>query len=251
MTENNENNENNLSLIGFMFDLNYEKKIKEIKFLINFQEISFYFNLIDEDPGHKQSGQYLWPAAIFLCNYLINNWDKYKSLFIIELGAGVGISGIVCSYLNQFISSSTSSTSSTSSVSSVNLLETREISLNSKVILTDYDPGCINLLNDNIIQNNCQNVCKTEYLKWGESINHLEINNQLENILIIGSDLLYCTGVVEPLFTTVFQLLNSINSKNGIFLLASSFDVGEVRISFIITYSYYIILYYTIQLLFT
>ena len=214
MTENEEDEE--LSSIGFMFDVSSSKINKEIKFVINSQEISLNFLLIGEDPGHKQSGHYLWPAAQFLSLYLIENWNLYKSSsLIIELGAGIGICGIVCCYLNQFHSQEESS-----SISSRRSQE---------VILTDYDPGCIELLNRNIIQNHCELSCHTEYLKWGDSINHLLIKNDLERILVIGSDLLYCKGVVEPLFITIFHIFHSIVSKNGIFLLASSFDVGEVK----------------------
>lgn len=230
--EMNENDENDdLLSISFMFNSMHSKINKEINFIINSKEILFNFNLISEKPGHVQSGQYLWPAAYFLSLYLITNWNNIKSNLIIELGAGIGMCGIVSSYLERNSSDINQHNSNNNADNNNNNNNNDNINNRSKVILTDYDPGCIQLLTNNIIKNNCENNCQVEYLKWGDSISHLPINNEYEKILLLGSDLLYCLDVVEPLFHTVSQLLNSITSKNGLFLLASSFDVGEVRSS--------------------
>eukprot|EP01036_Dinobryon_divergens_P045029 gene45029-60118_t len=69
--------------------------------------------MIDSEPGHIQSGQYLWPAAQSLSQYLIDNWLALESDVIIELGAGCGLTGLVASKLSN----------------------------NAHIILTDYDYG--------------------------------------------------------------------------------------------------------------
>jgi hypothetical protein len=43
---------------------------------------------IDDNPGFVQSGQYVWPAAEFAANFLIEKWCDLKSRTVLELGAG-------------------------------------------------------------------------------------------------------------------------------------------------------------------
>ena len=43
--------------------------------------------------------------------------------------------------------------------------------------------------------------------------------------LLLGTDLLYCKEIVEPLLKSAKMLLE--NSRNGCFILVSSFDPGE------------------------
>jgi hypothetical protein len=54
--------------------------------------------------------------------------------------------------------------------------------------------------------------------------------------MILGTDLLYCVDVVYPLLRSVSQLLGN---KNSVFVLVSSFDIGEVRLYTLL----YILLY--------
>jgi predicted nicotinamide N-methyase len=201
MAGNDENEE--LGAIGFMFDSMHEKIVKEITISSQSRDISLSLTLIGEDPGHRQSGHYLWPAAQFLASYLAQNWGKCQASFVIELGSGIGLCGILSCHLGD---------------------------RTQQVVLTDYDPGCLDLLKINIQTNNCQDNCRAQFLQWGgENLQEVLLGSQgRDDVLLIGSDLLYCKEVVEPLFRTISQLLMHREGIRGHFLLASSFDVGEV-----------------------
>ncbi|KAG0496334.1 hypothetical protein HPP92_000869 [Vanilla planifolia] len=43
------------------------------------------------------TGQLVWPGAVLLNNYLSENAKILEGLSVIELGSGVGITGILCS----------------------------------------------------------------------------------------------------------------------------------------------------------
>lgn len=190
-------------------------------------EVSRWFS----SSGHVQSGQYLWPAAAFMCRYLQDNWDDLRARRVLELGAGVGLAGILASKLPG----------------------------TEQVVLTDYDHGSLELLTENIQLNlEVGDSCMTtvEYLEWGkdreipiscsqasssgsekvtetselsdatsESISCGNTEDAETFSLLLGTDLLYCKDIVKPLFKSAKMLLR--NSKNSCFVLVSSFDPGQ------------------------
>lgn len=186
-----------LDSIGFMFDACHSKVTKTFLFS---RDIVVNLQLIGEDPGHVQSGQYLWPAASFAANHMIERWDVIGAAEVLELGAGCGLAGIVAG----------------------NLPGTRV------VVLTDYDHGSLSLLADNT-KGNCRGNPDVEFiisfLKWGLDLESLPGRPPSGFGLIIGTDLLYCEEIVPPLLRTVAELLNK---ETGLFILVSSFCVGEV-----------------------
>ena len=291
-----EEEEGFLGSIGFMFDAQHVRLTKTVSFG---QDITLHLKFIGEDPGkhiiygnsiccsdvitfhvlycliatdflnyllplgHVQSGQYLWPAAAFTGQYLVDNWDTLKANTIVELGAGVGLAGLVASKLPG-----------------------TEI-----VVLTDYDHGSLQLLNDNIELNKSKDeICKisVEFLEWGNklkyekeatnsdstidassndlknglvndgSINQITDNHSSSSsysasgssrssstgsssgsnddssrnndkngtfALVLGTDLLYCTEIVRPLFKSAKLLMDG--SNNCRFILVSSFNPGD------------------------
>jgi hypothetical protein len=271
--------------IGFMFDTAREKLSKDFSITIDApehnqeqeqeqqelmngtgkgtrtdtMEVNISLFIIDDDPGHVQSGQYLWPAAYALSRYLLIHWqDILPSItsseerpqrsdppVVIELGSGVGMCGLFLgTYFHDVQAAAKRKNESSSSSSSS--------SLPTKIILTDYDPGCLEMLSDNIELNSLQDCCQVARVEWGKELtNVFEIIQQNSEsmprpCLIIGSDLLYCVSVVRPLFTTIRTLLsgggslnlntvetldnqptNMLMSDGGMFILASSFDIGE------------------------
>ncbi len=194
-------NEDDLDSIGFMFDAQHRKVVKTIEFCGG---ITITFKLIGDQPGHVQSGQYLWPAATAAGYHLIEHWEILKSENVIELGSGCGVTGLVSSKLS----------------------ETKS------VIFTDYDPGSLELIKENISlnENDRTAVCSEHLLEWGqpvpESVKQQHQYPQQGFKLILGSDLLYCMGVVEPLFRTVDELLCA---EGGVFMLTTSFALDEVK----------------------
>jgi methyltransferase-like protein 6 len=171
--------------------------------------------------GHVQSGQYLWPAAAFLADYLITHWDTLKRESVVELGAGVGLAGILTSMLPG----------------------------TKRAVLTDYDRGALTLIEENISLNKRQesnssmsNCCdiKAEFLEWGDDASGRNVMRALAEVetpfeLVIGTDLLYSKDIVEPLFKSAKQLLASNNDmqEDRLFILTSSFDPGKVTIALI------------------
>ena len=105
---------------------------------------------------------------------------------------------------------------------------------------TDHDPGCLQLLRDNINLNSQSNALShaqtfVSFYSWGDST--IPVDNSIifkttdtklapsKFQLIIGSDLIYCIEVVRPLFQTI---INFMIAGNGLFILATSFSLGEV-----------------------
>lgn len=152
-------------------------------------------------------------------HYLLDNWATLKSSSILELGAGVGLAGILASKL-----------------------EGAE-----RVVLTDYDHGSIKLLEENVELNSTANsTCKIsiEFLEWGKTLVSngngcmscvgclkSKSSDEMKGVkyetfsLLIGTDLLYCIEIVEPLFSSVKSLLSG--AKSSRFILVSSFNPGE------------------------
>ena len=192
--------DDSMAAIGFMFDASHSRVKKTVPVA---DGISLQLTLIGEDPGHVQSGQYLWPAALFASQHLVENWDILGRGSILELGSGCGLTG----------------------------LTTAKLPGTNRVVLTDYDPGCLTILQENYETN-----ARTQELtslpspevdirqySWGS--NDISFRPLDGFGLIIGSDLLYCQEVVRPLIKSVNAM---INNDDGIFILVSSFDVGEV-----------------------
>lgn len=240
--------------IGFMFDTARQKISKDFTLTIDTplslleqfeestggvddktMEVTVSLYIIDDDPGHVQSGQYLWPAALSLSSHLMQNWSNIISStpsfnmsstppVIVELGSGVGMCG---QFLGKFF---------------VDLAKRLSSFSLPTVILTDYDPGCLEMLTDNIKLNSLDSHCYSSRVEWGKELDSVyDLSRQtcgtsevIRPFLVIGSDLLYCVSVVRPLFSSVrAMLLKSCDSKNsgsdnsGLFILASSFDIGE------------------------
>ena len=91
--------EDDYGALGFMFDASHARIEKVIKFDDD-RVPPIRLAMIGEDPGHVQSGQYLWPAAQAAADHLIDNWHRITSqliqpcsdsgICVVELGAGCG-----------------------------------------------------------------------------------------------------------------------------------------------------------------
>lgn len=197
--------ESDLGAIGFMFDASHEKVVFDVN-LNNGYQISL--KTIGDTPGHKQSGQYLWPAAEIASNHFIANWPTLKSERVLELGAGCGLAGLLISQLPDV----------------------------KEVVFTDYDYGTLTLIEESIQLNQVHNGDGNsihqivDFLEWGNfqfdpAKRTCEIPWMNEKFkLIVGTDLIYSKDVVEPLFQTASYFLE----QNGKFVLTSSFPLGQV-----------------------
>lgn len=190
-----EEDEENLSAIGFMFDASHAKY--STRFDIG-ENVSIVVRNIGDCPGHKQSGQYLWPAAKGLSLYLYEHKHLIENERVVELGAGCGLAGLVAGKLEA-----------------------------TSIVFTDYDYGSLNLIDESVKLNDLTDKCSTLFLKWG---NIADTKHITDVTIAIGSDLIYCKDVVVPLFTTISQFLSTAESK---FILATSFELGEVSIAYL------------------
>eukprot|EP00978_Attheya_sp_CCMP212_P007268 scaffold16926_cov59-Attheya_sp.AAC.2 len=154
------------------------------------------------------TGLTLWRASHLLCNYLVSHTKEIvENKTILELGAGLGLCGILAHKLG-----------------------TRS------VVLTDGDTDTLAEMRHNVLINTNQTTEKQDgskistitcrQLRWGRNVDtFFEQQKQVQTAInerwngydiIMGSDIIYVEEIIEPLFQTVVTLLG----KDGKFLLA-------------------------------
>jgi hypothetical protein len=111
------------------------------------------------------TGQLVWPGAVLMNTYLSEHPETVKDHSIIELGSGVGITGILCSRFCK------------------------------EVVLTDHNDEVLEIIKKNIEMQSCSGnanaVLTAEKLEWG---NYVHISNIIEKHpsgfdLILGADI--------------------------------------------------------------
>jgi hypothetical protein len=91
MSEDDTYDDSKYGAIGFMFDKYHRKDKIQVRITEN---ITVDLWAIESDPGHIQSGLYLWPAATYAARYLSQIWSSLPATnYVIELGAGCGLAG--------------------------------------------------------------------------------------------------------------------------------------------------------------
>ncbi|GKU93481.1 hypothetical protein SLEP1_g7073 [Rubroshorea leprosula] len=112
------------------------------------------------------TGQLVWPGAMLLNNYLSQNAEMLQGCSVIELGSGVGITGILCSRFCH------------------------------EVVLTDHNDEVLKILKRNIelhsssINPSCAGL-KAEKLEWGNSdqINKILCKRSGGFDMVLGADI--------------------------------------------------------------
>ncbi|PIA60077.1 hypothetical protein AQUCO_00400749v1 [Aquilegia coerulea] len=131
------------------------------------------------------TGQLVWPGAIIMNNYLSKNTDMLQGCSIIELGSGVGITGILCRRFCR------------------------------RILLTDHNDEVLKILNKNIelhATSESPTTCSglaAEKLEWGNDDHLSRISEQYSGgfDLVLGADICFQQSSIAPLFDTVEQLL--------------------------------------------
>ena len=133
----------------------------------------------------------LWPAATYLSKYMESHLDiacrnrSPENMNVLELGAGIGLCGLVCSKLNF-----------------------------KKVILTDL-PVALELLQSNIQLNKMSNTY-ANVLSWGCQEDALNVMNEFDQnipLLVIAADCVYWEILFKPLCDTIKQLITNFNAE--------------------------------------
>uniref|UniRef100_A0A1D1XUW6 Methyltransferase-like protein 21A n=1 Tax=Anthurium amnicola TaxID=1678845 RepID=A0A1D1XUW6_9ARAE len=134
------------------------------------------------------TGQLVWPGSVLLNNYLCKNMDMLDGRSVIELGSGVGITGILCSRFCP------------------------------KVVLTDHNDEVLEILKKNIelqassvpFDTAAEKLELTaEKLEWGnaEQISRILQKHPSGFDIILGADICFQQSSIPPLFSTVEKLL--------------------------------------------
>lgn len=210
--------------MGFMFEGSEASTLKRFEWSREMdQEKKIYaaLSVVDESPGAVQSGHYLWPAAPAMVQFLLNETSS-KPLSIIELGAGCALASLAALQL---------------------FLNTLKC-----IVVTDHDPGTLKRARDNrastlreLRERRGERFAKEassvpmlfQSLSWGDNDDAMRVLDSLRSTgsttaafdWILGSDLVYCVDVVEPLLKTVSLLLEMNDSSK--FLLAQSFGFDD------------------------
>lgn len=283
--DNDDDDEGFFAEVGFMFESNQPMRLERFQWSVPENEqtvpqpsesdamgtsetktksrrISVALHVADDIPGAVQSGHYLWPAAEFLCDYLVERYSRSirdqqnddwhrQAVTVLELGAGCALVTLTVLQLWQ---------------------ETLQC-----LCVTDHDRGTLERARDNLettVQSllEGENVdddeeeeedhllatindivsipVEFEALEWGDleavdsllthviqshvvaNTDHDRNNNDIFAnstatttacvSVVLGSDLIYCAPVVEPLFRTAAQLIGT-GPGSGRFLLSQSF----------------------------
>ncbi|XP_009412195.1 uncharacterized protein LOC103993743 [Musa acuminata AAA Group] len=130
------------------------------------------------------TGQLVWPGAVLLNNYLSENAGILKGCSVIELGSGVGVTGILCSRFCH------------------------------EVVLTDHNEEVLEIMRKNIELHSTSDtptsaVLRAEKLEWGNSDHLSKILEEYPTgfDLVLGADICFQQSSIPFLFSTVEKLL--------------------------------------------
>ncbi|XP_072997290.1 uncharacterized protein [Typha latifolia] len=164
---------------SFFVDRNYE--------LTTFTFGSHVLNLLclrSASTDYDLTGQLVWPGAVLLNNYLSQHAEILEGCSVIELGSGVGITGILCSRFCQ------------------------------EVLLTDHNEEVLEIMKKNI-ELHSSSVLTAEKLEWGNCDHIIQILEKHPKgfDLILGADICFQQSSISHLFDTVKKLLQFNRSK--------------------------------------
>lgn len=175
---------------------NNENKIKNSKSISTTIEVTLTGYKAELGQTLHSTGLTLWRASNILCDFLVQQREHIvgSSRNILELGAGLGMCGIVASKLGS-----------------------------GRVILTDGDTDTLARMRDNVQANCCchknlgydddtvadagvRKIVECHQLIWGERVEEFRTAHGTFD-LILGSDIIYVEEILEPLWNTIDQLL--------------------------------------------
>lgn len=169
---------------SFFMNRNYEMKT----FTYGSQELQLLC-LSSACTDYDLTGQLVWPGAVLMNTYLSEHPETVKGRSLIELGSGIGITGILCSRFCK------------------------------EVVLTDHNDEVLEIIKKNIEMQSCSGnadaVLTAEKLEWG---NHDHLSNIIEKHpvgfdLILGADICFQQASIPCLFDTVEKLLRMQANK--------------------------------------
>ncbi|XP_073224361.1 uncharacterized protein [Cicer arietinum] len=179
---------------SFFIDDNYQLT----EFTFGSQHIDL-FCLHSASTDFDLTGQLVWPGAMLMNDYLSKNVEMFQGCSVIELGSGVGITGILC---HRFCN---------------------------KVVLTDHNEEVLKIIKKNIELHSCpENISPTsqgleaEKLEWGntDQINEILQKHHGGFDFVLGADISFQQSSIPLLFDSVRQLLQVKEGRKCKFILA-------------------------------
>jgi len=217
-SQDSDDSDDNLGM-GFMFDAAHASTMISFALPPPHSDVSVKLEVIDEERGAMISGHYLWPGASALSEWIAMEIDGITEgkdkLNVVEVGAGCALCSLVLKKLFETEKS----------------LKEKTLS----VMVSDYDPGVLERAKGNWEMNfgssGESEASKSEEkggdgdvkfvdLTWGGELGEDLRNSWVKDSgdsgvpkamnLVIGSDVIYSVDVVEPLFQSVIELLQSM-----------------------------------------
>ncbi|KAL3926515.1 MAG: hypothetical protein SGARI_005583 [Bacillariaceae sp.] len=172
----------------------------------------------DADEIWKSTGLTIWKAAETLGHYMAKNSKLFRNQTVLELGAGLGLCGILAHRLGT-----------------------------SKTCITDGDSDALPLLKENLERNNRQSnendndnlpsTASVHQLIWGKETTQAFAKRHHQTFpVILASDIIYARCIVEPLWDTVSTLLEKTKSAKFIMAYFSKRKVN-VTIDVVLEYA--------------
>jgi predicted nicotinamide N-methyase len=114
----------------------------------------------------------LWPSAVAFAEYILENSGEFRQKKILELGCGLGLVGIVCTYVE------------------------------GKVLFTDYEPMALKFTKKNFQRNFKRNTL-TKLIDWRQA----NFDNPFE--IVVASDVLYEKRLIRPILNVLKNALRN------------------------------------------
>jgi predicted nicotinamide N-methyase len=214
----------------------------------NSRSITVALHVADDTPGAVQSGHYLWPAAYMLADYLVNHYHSQNTnrvvLSVVELGAGCALASLTalqlwhdtlqCVVVTDHDPGTLVRARDNLETTVQHIIEPDHGTRNRTGTGTDSDDDADDEHLNSAINSIASIPVLFESLEWGDqgAVSTILQNQMQEHMMtsystataisvdvVLGSDLIYCADVVEPLLQTARQLMGS----TGCFLLSQSF----------------------------
>lgn len=155
------------------------------------------FCLQSSATDYDLTGQMIWPGAELMNKFILKNSQIFQGHSIIELGSGVGLTGILCGIFC------------------------------AKVVMTDHNDRVLKVLKRNIELQGSHNKYNNENitcekLEWGnrEQLTHILEKHPQGFDVILGADICYQQDSICSLFETIQILLYSKQDNVGKCILA-------------------------------
>eukprot|EP00475_Leptophrys_vorax_P010309 TRINITY_DN16937_c0_g1_i1.p1 TRINITY_DN16937_c0_g1~~TRINITY_DN16937_c0_g1_i1.p1 ORF type:complete len:343 (+),score=98.04 TRINITY_DN16937_c0_g1_i1:47-1075(+) len=169
---------------------------------------------------HCFTGMHINPAAQVMARFIIAHWDWIKHSHVVELGSGVGLSGLIAA---QLLSQSSGAHFASTSHGDDCASEMAKPS-SSLFVMTDGEQAAVELGRKNLSsmrrQSKHANAVSFHQLLWDiPSVHELLANcNQVEEgfDIVLGADLIYARVDIHQLIRTARALLGSGGSKKSI-----------------------------------